>query len=81
MSGLFPFGKNYLQSILDGETIGMEATDYLRQVAITAREVREKQRAYYKCPHSDAMEKKTLLIESKGAEAVLDRLLNTEVEE
>jgi len=80
MSQLFS-EKYYLDAILEGEITGMDATDYLRQVAITAKEVRERQRAYYKCPHSDAMEKKTLLIESKGSEAVLDRLLAEKVVE
>ena len=74
-------GKNFLQAILDGEQTGPDALSFLIQVALSAREVREKQKAYYTCAKSDVTEKKTLLIESKGAEAVLDRLLNTEVEE
>ena len=80
MPELFPT-TNYLDAIIDGEQTGPDALSFLIQVAISARDVRENQKAYYACPKSDAMEKKTLLIESKGAEAVLDRLLNTEVEE
>jgi len=73
-------GKNFLQAILDGEQTGPDALSFLMQVAISARDVRQKQKEYYACPKSDVMEKKTLLIESKGAEAVLDRLLKNEVE-